>query len=399
MAVFGAPVAHEDDPERAVRAALAIREALAEEGELEVRIGITTGEALVALAARPEAGEGMASGDVVNTAARLQAAASPGSILVDETSYRATERAIAYRSAEPVAAKGKSEPVAVWEAREAKARFGVDVRQLGRTELVGREGELEALVSALERARCRGSSPPASTACRRTRRRCCSPRPYWGRSSGWARPRRSAGSSAGRPRRGCTRSSAGSSCSASGARRSPARSSTPSGTSSFGTSPTGRFRAERGPSYIGWQRAGSSRSAGPRTTPRCSPTTTCALELSRAAELRTDELATAARPVLEEAGDRAFSLNAFAAAGVQTRWTSAALAALRGDFAAAAELFDEIGDREWEALARLCAAEQLVAEGRRAEADDQLRRSLAFWRSVGATRYVRQGEALLAAAS
>ena len=72
MAVFGAPVAHEDDPERAVRAALAIRDTLAEEGELEVRIGITTGEALVALDARPDAGEGMASGDVVNTAARLQ---------------------------------------------------------------------------------------------------------------------------------------------------------------------------------------------------------------------------------------------------------------------------------------------------------------------------------------
>ena len=96
MAVFGAPVAHEDDPERAVRAALAIRDALAEEGELEVRIGITTGEALIALDARPETGEGMASGDVVNTAARLQAAADPGSVLVDEATYRATETVVAY---------------------------------------------------------------------------------------------------------------------------------------------------------------------------------------------------------------------------------------------------------------------------------------------------------------
>src|ERR671911_2492128 len=94
MAVFGAPVAHEDDPERAVRAGLAIRDALAEEGELEVRIGITTGEALVALGARPDAGEGMASGDVVNTAARLQTAAPVDSILVDEMTYRATERTI-----------------------------------------------------------------------------------------------------------------------------------------------------------------------------------------------------------------------------------------------------------------------------------------------------------------
>src|SRR5205823_7946433 len=70
MALFGAPIAHEDDPERAVRAALAIRDWARDEGELEVRIGITTGEALVNLGARPEAGEGMASGDVVNTASR-----------------------------------------------------------------------------------------------------------------------------------------------------------------------------------------------------------------------------------------------------------------------------------------------------------------------------------------
>ena len=62
-------------------------------------------------------------------------------------------------------------------------------------------------------------------------------------------------------------------------------------------------------------------------------------------------------------------------------------------------MLDEIGDAELEALARLRAAEQLIAEGRRAEADEQLQRSLAFWRSVGATRYIREGEALLAAAS
>ena len=110
MAVFGAPVAHEDDPERAVRAALAIRDALAEEGELEVRIGITTGEALIALDARPETGEGMASGDVVNTAARLQAAADPGSVLVDEATYRATETVVAYANSDAIEAKGKSLP-------------------------------------------------------------------------------------------------------------------------------------------------------------------------------------------------------------------------------------------------------------------------------------------------
>src|SRR5512143_1105089 len=76
MALFGAPVAHEDDPERAVRAALAIRDWVRETGEgLQVRIAVNPGEALVRIGARPSEGEGMAAGDVVNTAARLQSAA------------------------------------------------------------------------------------------------------------------------------------------------------------------------------------------------------------------------------------------------------------------------------------------------------------------------------------
>ena len=84
MALFGAPVAHEDDPERAVRAALAIREYAEAEG-IKLRIGITTGEALVRLSAKPEQGETVATGDVVNTAARLQAAAPVNGVLSDET--------------------------------------------------------------------------------------------------------------------------------------------------------------------------------------------------------------------------------------------------------------------------------------------------------------------------
>jgi class 3 adenylate cyclase/tetratricopeptide (TPR) repeat protein len=153
MAVFGAPLAHEDDPERAVRAALAIREALAEDADLHVRIGITTGEALVTLGARPLEGEGMAAGDVVNTAARVQSAAPTDGVLVDETTYRATERAIVYREAEPVRAKGKEEPVAVWEALEARSRLGVDRPHGGGAPLVGRRQELDVLVDALARAR------------------------------------------------------------------------------------------------------------------------------------------------------------------------------------------------------------------------------------------------------
>ena len=124
-----------------------------EEGEVQVRVGITTGEALVALGARPEAGEGMAAGDVVNTAARLQAAAPANGILVDATTFRATERAIAYGDRREVEAKGKAAPVPLWETLEAKARFGVDMREIGRTPLVGRQQELEALVAALDRAR------------------------------------------------------------------------------------------------------------------------------------------------------------------------------------------------------------------------------------------------------
>jgi class 3 adenylate cyclase/tetratricopeptide (TPR) repeat protein len=140
MAIFGAPVAHEDDPERAVRAALSIRDLLTEDGELDVRIGITTGEALVALDARPDAGEGMASGDVVNTAARLQTAAPTNGILADETTFRATERAIEYGESRAIEAKGKAAPVLVHEARRARAR--VSVERAGGAALVGREQEL-----------------------------------------------------------------------------------------------------------------------------------------------------------------------------------------------------------------------------------------------------------------
>jgi class 3 adenylate cyclase/predicted ATPase len=152
MALFGAPTAHEDDPERAVRAALAIREFALEDG-LELRVGITTGEALVSLDARPDAGEGMASGDVVNTAARLQSAAPVNGVIVDETTYRATRNAIDYEDTTPVEAKGKSEPVSVWQARAAHARFGVDVAHEARSNLVGRERELGVVRDAFERAR------------------------------------------------------------------------------------------------------------------------------------------------------------------------------------------------------------------------------------------------------
>src|SRR3954454_6526347 len=113
VAVFGAPVVHEDDPERAVRAALAIRDWAAEDGDVEVRLAVNTGEALVAVDARPEVGEAMVAGDVVNTASRLQSAAPTNGILVGESAYRATQHVIDYREHDAVEAKGKVEPVAV----------------------------------------------------------------------------------------------------------------------------------------------------------------------------------------------------------------------------------------------------------------------------------------------
>ena len=163
MALFGAPVAHEDDPERAVRAALAIRDWVVEQGtDLQVRIAVNTGEALVALGARPAQGEGMASGDVVNTTARLQTAAPVDGILVGSATYRATAHAISYRSAEAVTAKGKAEPITVWEALEARARFGVDLARTSGAPLVGRVHELRVLSDALDRAQ-RERSPQLVT--------------------------------------------------------------------------------------------------------------------------------------------------------------------------------------------------------------------------------------------
>ncbi|HEU5212244.1 MAG TPA: adenylate/guanylate cyclase domain-containing protein [Gaiellaceae bacterium] len=147
MAVFGAPAAHEDDAERAVRAALAIRD-WAAASELDIRVGVNTGEALVTVGARAEAGESFVAGDVVNTAARLQTAAPVGGILVGERTAAATRDAIRYGAPSEVDAKGKTAPVPAWTALEPIASVGVDLSPT-RTPLVGREREVELLVSFL----------------------------------------------------------------------------------------------------------------------------------------------------------------------------------------------------------------------------------------------------------
>ena len=148
VAVFGAPVTHEDDAERAVRAALRIVEAT----DLDVRLAVNTGEVLVNLERDPAQGEGMVAGDVVNTTSRLQNAAPVRGILVGEATHRATERTIDYEELPAVELKGKSEPVPVWRALQARSRFGVDAEAPAAAPFVGRQREFELLERLFERS-------------------------------------------------------------------------------------------------------------------------------------------------------------------------------------------------------------------------------------------------------
>jgi class 3 adenylate cyclase len=141
MAVFGAPTAFGDDAERAVRAALAVRDRV--DG---VRIAVNTGEALVALGARPSHGEAMVAGDVVNTASRLQQAAPVNGVLVGEVTHSATHSVVDYEPADPVDARGKSAPVRAWLAVRAHAADPDHA-----STLVGRRRELALLRDVWDR--------------------------------------------------------------------------------------------------------------------------------------------------------------------------------------------------------------------------------------------------------
>ena len=162
MAVWGVPVAHEDDPERAVRAALAIRDAILERGErdgireLSVRIAVNTGEALVKPEVPVDRGERIVA-DFVNVASRLQAAAPVNGVLVGEATYLQTARTIEYEAFQPVRVRGKAEPVLAWQAVGARSRVGADPRERGRSPLVGRQRELEVACAAFAQARNRHS--------------------------------------------------------------------------------------------------------------------------------------------------------------------------------------------------------------------------------------------------
>jgi class 3 adenylate cyclase len=147
MAVFGAQVSHGDDAERAVRAGLRVLDAIQELNEedpaldLTVRAAVNTGEAIVDARQQPDIAQGLAHGDVVNTASRLQTGAPPGRLVVGEETYWATRTVIAYEPVEPILAKGKRKPLAAWLALEALTAPAE--RAASAAPMVGRDRELE----------------------------------------------------------------------------------------------------------------------------------------------------------------------------------------------------------------------------------------------------------------
>jgi predicted ATPase/class 3 adenylate cyclase len=141
MAVWGAPLANEDDAERAVRAALELVDAIPGlDPALHARAGVLTGEAAVTLGATDQ---GMVAGDLVNTASRIQSAADPGAVLVGETTKRTTEASVVYADAGRHEMKGKDEPIQLWRAlRVVATRKGEGRTVALEAPFVGRDREL-----------------------------------------------------------------------------------------------------------------------------------------------------------------------------------------------------------------------------------------------------------------
>ncbi len=153
LALFGAPVAHEDDAERAVRCALRMQRTLRglrEERNLtvELRVGVNTGEVLVG--SLRAGGDYTAMGDVVNTASRLQTVAEPGQVVVGALTHAATDHIVQYEELGPLAVRGRSEPVAAWRAIGAPVPPGV--RRRARTPLIGRDAEVGLLGAIVDTA-------------------------------------------------------------------------------------------------------------------------------------------------------------------------------------------------------------------------------------------------------
>jgi class 3 adenylate cyclase/tetratricopeptide (TPR) repeat protein len=162
VGVFGVPAAHEDDPERAVRAGLRIVEDAAEleaagGAPLRLRVGINTGEALVRLGITPGSGEGFLTGDAINTASRLQSVAPEMGVAVGRSTYEATSAIFDYTELEPATLKGKSEPVRVFHATAPRSRLGTDVTRTHDTPFIGREIDLALLKGIFDKTLAAGS--------------------------------------------------------------------------------------------------------------------------------------------------------------------------------------------------------------------------------------------------
>ena len=144
MAVWGAPTAHEDDAERAVRAGLELVGAVRSLGPtIEARAGVLTGEAAITLGATDQ---GIVAGDLVNTASRLQSVAPPGTVLVGEATQRAASAAIVFEAAGERSLKGKAAPVPAWQAvRVVAERGGRKRAEALEAPFVGRDDELRLL--------------------------------------------------------------------------------------------------------------------------------------------------------------------------------------------------------------------------------------------------------------
>lgn len=158
LAVFGAPVAHEDDTERAIRAGLAILDEAARinardaSAGLHLRVGVNTGETVVDHSADPARGVAFVFGDVVNTAARIQASADVDGIAVGESAFHATERVFDFEAREPFMAKGKRELIPTWRVLRARSRLGVDIIRDLSTPLIGRDDDVRLLRGAFEKS-------------------------------------------------------------------------------------------------------------------------------------------------------------------------------------------------------------------------------------------------------
>jgi class 3 adenylate cyclase/tetratricopeptide (TPR) repeat protein len=155
VGVFGAPTSHEDDPSRAVQAAIQVLRAIEQLNEqdpqlaLAVRVAVDTGEAVVSLGTPTERGEAIATGDVMNTASRLQQVAPIGGIVVGRRTFLATREVFDYEALDAVTVKGKAEPIPIWGVRGSRS----EQERPALAPMIGRSRELQLLATLWDKVR------------------------------------------------------------------------------------------------------------------------------------------------------------------------------------------------------------------------------------------------------